>query len=151
MKDSKQKKDNKAKRSGGLVVHDWQPMFAAVKDVIDWALDIAVKLSRDYEEDIEAIEKVRVCFHAWLAGRPCEMEVTDLLLTLATILSAIEIDLGIESVDAARAAARAGHRTVYAAARPALPGATRDEHSTVVIRKFPGRRNASAAFTQLAA
>jgi hypothetical protein len=39
VKDPKQKKDKKAKRSGGLVVHDWQPMFAAVKDVIDWALD----------------------------------------------------------------------------------------------------------------
>jgi hypothetical protein len=37
---------------------------------------------------------------------------------------------------------------------PALlrcPGAMRDGEATVRIRRFPGRRNASAAFTHLAA
>jgi hypothetical protein len=32
-----------------------------------------------------------------------------------------------------------------------LPGAARDELPTVVIRRFPRRRNACGAFTQLAA
>jgi hypothetical protein len=80
-------------------IHDWQPLFAAIKDVIDWALDIAVQLSRDFPDDVEAIEKVRSCFHAWLDGRPCEMELNDLLLTFAAILSAIEVDLGIRSAE----------------------------------------------------
>jgi hypothetical protein len=89
------KNDKKIRRP----IHDWQPLFAAIKDVIDWALDIAVQLSRDFPDDVEAIENVRVCFHAWLAGRPCEMELNDLLLTFAAILSAIEVDLGMRSVE----------------------------------------------------
>ena len=36
---------------------------------------------------------------AWLAGKPCEMDTNDLLITLATILAAIEVDLGIDSVE----------------------------------------------------
>jgi hypothetical protein len=80
-------------------IHDWQPLFAAIKDVIDWALDIAVRLSRDFPDDVESIENVRLCFHAWLDGRPCEMELNDLLLTFAAILSAIEVDLGIRSTE----------------------------------------------------
>ena len=33
------KKKAKAPRraGGGPIVHDWQPLFAAIKDVIDWA------------------------------------------------------------------------------------------------------------------
>ena len=148
---TKKKKGKKTSSGRDSIVNDWQPLFAAVKDVIDWALDIAVKLSRGYDEDIEAIENVRACFHAWLDGRPCDMDTRDLLLTFATILSAIEIDLGIESVELLEPL-----RSLVAV-QPTLPrvlhcpGATRDEHPTVVIRRFPGRRNASAAFTQFAA
>ena len=152
MKDPKQKKAKAPRRAGGgPIVHDWQPLFAAIKDVIDWSLDIAAKLSRDYTEDLEAIEKVRTCFHAWLDGRPCEMDVSDLLLTFATILSAIEIDLGIESVEllAPLRALVTAPATLPRVLR--LPGATRDEHATVVIRRFPGRRNASAGSIYLAA
>ena len=146
------KKETKSSRARGEVVRDWQPLFAAINDVIDWALDIAVKLaSRHCPEDIEAIEKVRACFHAWLDGKPCEMDTNDLLITLATILAAIEIDLGIDSVElleplrAVVAMQPTRPRTLH------FPGATRDELPTVRIRRFPGRRNASAAFTQLAA
>jgi hypothetical protein len=132
------------------VVNDWQPLFAALKDVIDWALDIAVKLSRDYDEDIEAIERVRVAFHAWLDGRPCDMDVNDVLLTVATILAQIEIDLGIDSAEMLRPmSAVIGYRGPSSVLR--FPGATRDELDTVVIRRFPRRRNASSGFTQLEA
>ena len=144
--DKKNDKKNRQRR-----VHDWQPLFAAIKDVIDWSLDIAAKLSRHDPEDLEAIEKVRVCFHAWLDGRPCDMDVNDLLVTFATILSAIEIDLGIDSVEllAPLRALVDAPSTLPRVLR--CPGATRDEQPTVVIRRFPGRRNASAAFTHLAA
>ena len=132
------------------VVNDWQPLFAAVKDVIDWALDIAVKLSRDFDEDIEAIERVRVAFHAWLDGRPSEMDVNDVLLTVATILAQIDIDLGIDSADMLGPMRSViGYRGPSSVLR--FPGATRDELDTVVIRRLPRRRNASGAFTHLEA
>jgi hypothetical protein len=132
------------------VVNDWQPLFAALKDVIDWALDIAVKLSRDYAEDIEAIERVRVAFHAWLDGRPCDMDVNDVLLTVATILAQIEIDLGIDSAEMLPPmSAVIGYRGPSSVLR--FPGATRDELDTVVIRRFPRRRNASGAFSHVEA
>jgi hypothetical protein len=132
------------------VVNDWQPLFAAVKDVIDWALDIAVKLSRDFDEDIEAIERVRVAFHAWLDGRQSEMDVNDVLLTVATILAQIDIDLGIDSADMLTPMRSViGYRGPSSVLR--FPGATRDELDTVVIRRLPRRRNASGAFTHLEA
>jgi hypothetical protein len=132
------------------VVNDWQPLFAAVKDVIDWALDIAVKLSRDYDEDIEAIGRVRVAFHAWLDGRPSEMDVNDVLLTVATILAQIDIDLGIDSAEMLTPMRSViGYRGASSVLR--FPGATRDELDTVVIRRLPRRRNASGAFTHLEA
>jgi hypothetical protein len=145
------KTDKNTRRRRDAVVNDWQPLFAALKDVIDWALDIAVRLARDYEEDVEAIERVRIAFHAWLAGRPCEMDTRDLLLTFATILSQIEIDLGIDSTPALEplSAVLAIQPTMPRSLR--FPGVTRNELPTVIIRRFPGRRNASAAFTQLAA
>ena len=132
------------------VVNDWQPLFAALKDVIDWALDIAVKLSRDYDEDVEAIERVRIAFHAWLDGRPCEMDVNDVLLTVATILAQIEIDLGIDSGEMLPPMSSViGYRGPSSVLR--FPGATRDELATVVIRRFPRRRNASGALAHLEA
>ena len=145
------KNDKTIRQRRDHVVGDWQPLFAALKDVIDWALDIAARLARDYDEDVEAIERVRLAFHAWLDGRPCEMDTRDLLLTFATILSQIEIDLGIDSPAALEplSAVIAMQPTRPRALR--FPGTTRDELPTVVIRRFPGRRNASAAFTQLAA
>jgi hypothetical protein len=92
------KKDNKkVRRRRDAVATDWQALFVAVKDVIDWALDIAVQLSRDLPEDVEAIEAVRTCFHAWLAGHPCVIDVDDLLITFASILSKVERDLGMST------------------------------------------------------
>lgn len=144
------KNDKKSRRSRESIVNDWQPLFAAIKDVIDWALDIAVKLSRGYDDDIEAIENVRACFHAWLAGRPCDMDVNDLLVTFATILSAIEIDLGIDSVDLL-APLRALVDEPSALPRVLrLPGASWSGSTTQLIRRFPRRRNASGAFAELA-
>ncbi len=148
------KKDRKYPRDAQLdrdVVRDWQPLFAHLTDVIDWGLDIAAKLSRDDEEDRRAIENVRTFAHAWLEGRRADVPLTDLLTTIAILFAAIELDLGIDSISLL-----APLRTMLdtPSVLPAIlrcPGATRDERSTVVIRRFPGRRNASAAFTQLAA
>lgn len=143
------KKDEKKKHPRGAsavrdVVRDWQPLFARLQDTIDWALDIAVKLARDYDEEIEAIERVRGYLHGWLEGRRVEIDMNDVLTTLAILFAAIELDVGIDSspvVHAMRGFPRMLH----------FPGAARDELPTVVIRRFPRRRNACGAFTHLAA
>jgi hypothetical protein len=126
------------------VVRDWQPLFARLLDAIDWALDIAVKLARDYDEEIEAIERVRENLHAWLDGRHVEIDMDDVLTTLGILFAAIDIDLGIDSSPVMEPL-RGFPSTLH------FPGAARDEPPTVVIRRFPRRRNACGAFTQLAA
>ncbi|HEU0037111.1 MAG TPA: hypothetical protein VFQ53_41160 [Kofleriaceae bacterium] len=128
------------------VVRDWQPLFARLQDAIDWALDIAVRLARDYDEEIEAIERVRGYVRAWLEGRRVDIDLKDVYTTLAILFAAIELDVGIDSspvISAMRGLPSMLH----------LPGAARDELPTVVIRHIPirRRRNACGGFTQLAA
>ena len=130
----------------GPVVRDWKPLLTAMKDVLDWALDIAVALAKDIEDDREAIQKVRASFHAWLDGRPSEMELSDLLVTFGTILAAIEIDLGIDSTSAI------APMQAVAGALPVLhfPGVERGRATTAVVRRCPGDR-ASTSTCRLAA
>jgi hypothetical protein len=143
------KQDEKKKYPRGAsasrdVVRDWQPLFARLQDTIDWALDIAVKLARDYDEELEAIERVRGYVRAWLEGRRVDIDMNDVLTTLAILFAAIELDVSIDSsplIGAMRSFPSMLH----------FPGAARDELPTVVIRRYPRRRNACGAFTQLAA
>jgi len=148
-KDSKKKAPRSAQLSREIV-RDWAPLFKRLTDVIDWALDIASQLSRNYHEDHESIENVRVFVHAWLEGQRAELPLNDLLTTIAILFAAIEIDLGIDSVSLL-----APLRTMLEAPSTLpkvirCPGVERAEKPTVVIRRFPGR-NASAAFHHFAA
>jgi hypothetical protein len=143
------KKTEKRKHPRGAstvrdVVRDWQPLFARLQDAIEWALDLAVKLARDYDEEIEAIERVRGYVRAWLEGRRIEIDMNDVLTALAILFAAIVLDVGIDNSPLIKAM-----RGLPPVLR--LPGAARDEMSTVVIR-MP-RRNASAGaqFMRLAA
>src|SRR5882762_10960460 len=79
VKKTEKKKHPRGASAGRDVVRDWQPLFARLQDTIDWALDIAVKLARDYDEEIEAIERVRVYVHAWLKGRHVDVDMNDVL------------------------------------------------------------------------
>ena len=147
-KDSKKKAPRSAQLSRETV-RDWAPLFKRLSDVIDWALDIASQLSRNYHEDRESIENVREFVHAWLKGQRAEVPLNDLLTTIAILFAAIEIDLGIDSVSLL-----APLRTMLdtPSALPKVircPGIERTEKPTVVIRRFPGR-NASG-FHHLAA
>ncbi len=130
------------KKKEGSVVRDWKPLLGAMKDVIDWALDIAVALAKDLTDDREAIEKVRASFHAWLDGRPSEIEIADLLVTFGTILAAIEVDLGIDSSSAL------SPMQAVVESLPVLrfPGRERACADTVVIRKCPGARIRNCRF-----
>jgi hypothetical protein len=148
---SKQKKKHpRAAHIGNVNTHDWMPLFGQLTGVIDWGLDIAARLSLDDDEDLDAIERVRAFVHGWLDGRRVEVPLTDVLTAIAILFAAIEIDLGIDSL-----ALLAPLRTMRdtPSSLPAVlrcPGAARDGEPTVRIRRFPGRRNASAAFSQLA-
>ena len=133
------------------VVEDWTPLFAAIGDVSERALDIAAKLSRDYPEDLEAIENVRAFVRAWLEGRRSEVNVSDVLTTIAIIFSAIEVERGIDSVALLGPLQTMLDTPARLPAVFRLPGVARDEKPTVVIGRFPGYRNASAAFVPSAA
>ena len=148
-KDNDKKKHPRAAHIANIADGDWGSLFQQLSGVIDWALDIAAKLAGDDDEDLDAIENVRAFVHGWLDGRRAEIPLTDLLTTIAILFAAIEIDLGIDSVSLL-----APLRTMLdtPSVLPALlrcPGALRDGEPTARIRRFPGRRNASAAFTHL--
>jgi hypothetical protein len=146
-----QKKHPREAKLANINERDWTSLFEQLSGVSDWALDIAAKLSLDYEEDLESIENVRDFVHGWLDGQRAEVPLTDLLTTISILFSAIELDLGIDSVSLL-----APLRTMLDAPStlPSMlrcPGAHQHGSPTVVIRRFPGRRNASAASTHLAA
>ena len=145
MKKDDKKKHPRGASAGREPVRDWQPLFARLQDAIDWALDIARRLAADYDEELEAIERVRGYVRAWLEGRRVDIDMNDVYTTLAILFAAIELDVGIDSSPVI-AAMRGLPASIY------LPGAVRDELPTVVIRRIPlRRRNACGAFTQLAA
>jgi len=145
VKKTEKRKHPRGASAGRAVVRDWQPLFARLQDTIEWALDIAVKLARDYEEEIEAVERVRGYVRAWLEGRRVDIDMNDVLTALAILFAAIELDVGIDNSPLV-AAMRELPPKLH------IPGAARDEMSTVVIR-MPRRRNASAGarFIKLAA
>jgi len=143
MSKSEKKRQAYGPKGRRAIVRDWQPLFARLQETIEWALDIAVKLSRDYDEEIEAIERVREYLHGWLDGRSIDIDKRDLLTTLAILFAAIEIDPGIDS-SALLAPLRTAPTMLH------LPGVARGELPTVVIR-MPRRWNAANAFTHLAA
>ena len=141
------KKPPRASSSSRGVVREWHRLFAQLRETLDWAFDIAKKLARDDDEEREAIERTRSYVHAWLAGRPAEIDMRDVLTTLAIIFAAIEIDLGIDTSTVLRPL-RGLPPFIH------LPGAPHDERGTVVIRRFTPHRNAFASlfsFPQFAA
>ncbi len=133
------------------VVDDWQPLFHRLTDVIDWGLDIAAKISRDYPEDLDAIENVRAFAQSWLRGQRAEVPFKDLLTTIAILFSAIELDLGIESVSLLAPLQTMLDMPSKLPALLRCPGVSHTSEPTAVIRRFPGRRNASSAFPHLVA
>ncbi|MFT3697698.1 MAG: hypothetical protein QM831_31455 [Kofleriaceae bacterium] len=126
------------------IVRDWEPLFAQLQSVIDWALDLAARLASDYEEDLEAVERCRSYVRGWLSGRRIDIDLNDLLTTLGILFAAIEIDRGIDS-SALLAPLRA-----YPSSMLHLPGSDWNERDTVIIRPIR-RRNARFGLEQLAA
>ena len=70
-------------------------MTAILRDLVAWAADIAIRLTRGCPEDREAIARVRRHVEAWLAGEPgTDVSTEDVLTTAAALMAAIDRDLG---------------------------------------------------------
>jgi len=68
---------------------------AALRDLVSWAADLAIRLTRDCPEDCVAIERVRSFACAWLAGESCPgVPIDDVLTTMAALLAGIDRDVG---------------------------------------------------------
>jgi hypothetical protein len=68
---------------------------ATLHDLVSWAADIAILLTRGCPEDRVAIERVRHYAYAWLAGEPCpDVSIDDVLTTAAALMAGIDRDLG---------------------------------------------------------
>ena len=127
------------------LAHDWRDLIIALRGVIDGALNAAAKLS-SYEDEWNAIENVREFVYDWLDGRAAYVKLTDLLLALGVILSAIEIEFGIDSAELLEPLRELIEMPSHLPAVIRLPGADTGEKPTVVIRgRFPRRRNAACA------
>jgi hypothetical protein len=72
------------------------PSVAAVlRDLVSWAADIAIVITRGCPEDRAAIERVRHYACAWLAGESCpDVAIDDVLTTAAVLMAEIDRDLG---------------------------------------------------------
>ena len=90
-KKQKSKPERSVMRDAGDL--DWKPLYSALQDSIEWALDVAAQLAAPYPEEVDAIESVRAFVRAKLAGQPAEVRVRDLMLTFGIIIAAIERDL----------------------------------------------------------
>jgi hypothetical protein len=76
---------------------DWKPLYSALRESIEWALDVAAKLAAPYPEEVEAIENVRAFVRAKLGGQAAQVRLVDVMLTFGIIIAAIERDLGPQS------------------------------------------------------
>ena len=125
------------------IVYNWKDLVAALREVIDGALNAAAKAS-SYEEEWDAIANVREFVHDWLDGRRTCLKLTDLLLVLGIILSAIEIELGIDSAELLEPLRTLIELPSFRPAVIRCPGADSNEKPTVVIRRVVRRRRNAA-------
>jgi hypothetical protein len=66
-----------------------------LRDLVAWAADIAIILTRGCPEDREAIDRVRTAAYAWLAHEPCpDVAIDDVLTTAAALMAGIDKSLG---------------------------------------------------------
>ena len=117
-----------------------------LRELLDWGLDIAAHLARAIEDDVEAVERTRSYVHAWIDGRPVEVDMQDVATTVAVLFAAIDIELAIDSSPIL--ASLAICRRVFH-----LPGAAHDDEPTVVTHtpELRRRNSATGPFTKLAA
>jgi hypothetical protein len=91
---TKTKNDSQDKRTIRDIEIDWGPARDAVRDVVDWVLDITEDLSPD-ERTLDAVDCVRDFVHAGFDGEPAELYVGDLFTTISTLLASFEADVSL--------------------------------------------------------
>ena len=94
MKKQKQRNSTRTPSTTNVSPPDGPPLFGALREAFEWALDVATRLARDFPEDVEAVARVRTFERARIAGQPSQVPVDDVLFTFALIIGAIERDLG---------------------------------------------------------
>ena len=94
MKKQKKRNSIRTPEVTGAGPLDWTPLFAAFREAFEWALDVAVRIARDYPEEVEAVERVRTFMRKQISGEPAHVDVEDILFTFGLIIGAIERDLG---------------------------------------------------------
>jgi len=108
----------------------WTPLFQAFSEALDWALDRAADLARDYPAEVATLERVRTFMHRRIAGDPAAVRPDDLLFTFGLIGGMLERDvLPGHRVATER---RAPARTLRAKPRPARALPLRVNHRGAV-------------------
>lgn len=82
--------------SGGAEQPD--QALVAVEQALEWALDIASGIARDFPEEVEAIERVRWYMRKRLRGEPALLSAADVLFVIGLIIGSIEYDPGPPSL-----------------------------------------------------
>src|SRR5256885_311361 len=77
---------------------DKKQLRIQLESVAEWALDIAIKIAGDDEDDCDAIENVRSFVLDWFDGHHAEVPVSDTLRTIAILMSTSIADIRIEAV-----------------------------------------------------
>lgn len=75
-------------------VLEWLPLLAAFRDTVEWVLDIAADIAREYPAEVAAVERVRRFFRHRMDGYPATVRLRDVMFTAGLILAAIERDVG---------------------------------------------------------
>lgn len=92
----------------------WTPLLQAFSEALDWALDRAADLARDYPAEVATLERVRTFLHRRVAGDPAAVRPDDLLFAFGLIGGMLERDV----LPAHRALRPAPARMLRAKPRP---------------------------------
>ncbi len=114
----------------------WTPLFQAFSEALDWALDRAADLARNYPAEVATLERVRSFMHRRIVGDPAHVRPDDLLFALGLIGGMLERDVlpshrevtVNERAPVAAAVRRAPARTLRAKLRPARQVPMRVNH-----------------------
>lgn len=120
----------------------WTPLLQAFSSALDWALDRAADLARDYPAEVATLERVRTFMHRRIAGDPAAVRTDDLLFAFGLIGGMLERDV-LPSRRAPplseRPAHRAPARMLRAKPRPARQAGLRVNHRGA--RATPDRKS----------
>lgn len=94
----RKKKENKSQPAAPEIASEGpieiEPVLTAIEEALDWALDIAAGLVRDYPEEVSSIERARAFMRKRFRGEPAMVAVEDVLFAIGLIIGSIDYDPG---------------------------------------------------------